>query len=246
MRQLKAFLLILFFASSLTAQITADNFDLYATETDDTTFTLSNFTTTTNPNKIILCFVGHDGNSVDDITTYTFNGDSLTTQIQVTNSSAATAEMWYRLEEDVVTNGTATAGTVGFTVRSAGACYALYNVLQSGTFRDSDSAQSTGATSSSLSLTTEAGDVLFDCIYVRNGSTAVGTLTQSNGTELEEVSRNIGFIRAACRTQTATGTSVTADWGWTESSHFAHVAVTLIPDAITTPTNSPLESTVIR
>jgi len=236
---------LLFLACPGFGQITQDNADLQATGTGaDTSFTLTNFTTTSHSNKLLLCFVGHDGNNTADVDAYTHNGDSLTVQAEVTDGIAATAELWYRKEEDVGVNLSATTNDIGFTVYIGGGCIALYNVGQTTTFRDSDSASGgvDAANTSTLTLTTQAGDWVVDCIYLRDGVTPTGVITAAAGTMIEEmdVDGGNGFRRIACRKTTASGGSTAAQFNWTDASEFAHVAVAVMPVGGATATPSLL------
>lgn len=224
-------ILLLCLCVTLWAEITFVSADLtqYSSATDPFS---NNFTTASGTDTILLNGVGYNNGS-ENTNNSTFNGDSLTKQVGTSNAAFASASIWYRVAPDV---GTATLA-VDFTSANRGTQTGvdLSGVDQSNPFRDSDSANGTTATTSSLTLTTESGDFLLSCIYVRRSGADPGDLVPDDGTEIEESTALAGVERGSCLRKTASGTSTSVGWSWTASTAFAHVAVAVKPSATAAP-----------
>lgn len=213
--------------------ITLDAADGFSEANPDTVHTLTGFTVANQADRFFLGGVGIDS-SFDNVSSVTFNGDALTQNAGASISEAgfATAQWWSRVSPDIATGDY--EATMGSSNRCALFAVSLYGVDTADPFRDQDEAAGNTGTSSQLTLTTVAGDLVLSMIFLRNETSDPGNLVPDDGTEIEElhpVSNNAN-IRSSALSKVAVGVSTAVGWSWTNATTpFAHVAVVIKPAA---------------
>lgn len=190
--------------------------------------------TASNSNRFLLAFTSF-GSDTEDTTSVKFNtSESLTNLATASIVSADFAEMqaWY-LGNPTATTASVVAVTTG-SYTSTIHVFALSGVDTVSPIRTQGEEQTnSGAATATGNITLSgltAGDFVGDCIRVRNaGGSDPGGLVPNNGTEVDEKFVNGVNARASCSYQTATGSSVTLGWTWTNGSSYAHVAIAIKP-----------------
>lgn len=227
---MKKFLIVLLMliGTPALADIALDNAQSYNSGPGGsaTTHTLSSFVVATHTDRLLVVVLTHDaGETVDSVT---FNAGGLTQLVHIHHATGADSEIWY-VKNPTETTGNIVVSHAAFAIDMVFNVYAIYNVEQTTTFRDNDSATGVTATSSGLTLTSSAssgGDWLIDGLSVILGGSDPGNLVPGAGTEGLDAQP---WHRGSARRLAATGATVAADWTWTSSATFAHAATTVIP-----------------
>ena len=208
---------------------TPDAFTSFASTVQNPSFSH----TCTGSDLYLIVAVSMDVNNGESVTGVTYNSISMTKLVDITHSGNRIYSSLWGLVNPATGSNTVLVSTTFSGAGKSGGAASFTDVHQTTSEGTPQSAEGSGATSSTLGVASGSGEIVVDNFAMRSSQTPVVVAGQTQRWNVVS-----SFMRSAFSTDPTGGSTENVGWTFT-SDDFAHVAISLKPTA-GAPAGAPL------